>query len=166
MDSHPDLRLVVSGPLGPHSADNRDYWSELSALRARLRLDAVVCFMHELAAKDGQHPVEDRSMADLYRMADVVLLPSESEGFGLPLLEAALNRTPLVCADIPVLRELATGTFTFRPGAGPEAVTRSLERALRSRAARARRAVVKRYSWEAVLQRIERVIGAAIGATG
>ena len=120
--------------------------------------------MHELAAEDGQHPVEDRSMADLYRMADVVLLPSESEGFGLPLLEAALNRTPLVCADIPVLRELPTGAFTYRPGSGPEAITHSLRRALHSRVARARRAVVRRYSWEAVAQRIERVVGTASGA--
>jgi glycosyltransferase involved in cell wall biosynthesis len=163
LGSHPGLKLVVSGPLGPHSADNRAYWSELSALRGRLELERVVCFLHELAPAGGGHPVDDRSMADLYRMADAVLLPSESEGFGLPLLEAALTRTPLVCADIQVLRELATGPFTFPAGDGPEAVARALRRALRSPVARARRAVIGGYSWEALVQRIERVVGTAIG---
>jgi glycosyltransferase involved in cell wall biosynthesis len=161
--SHPRLKLVVSGPLGPHSADNLSYWSELGALRARLELEGAVCFLHELAPAAGPHPVDDRSIADLYRMADVVLLPSESEGFGLPLLEAALSRAPLVCADIPVLRELGTGPFTFGAGAGPEAAAEALRQALRSRVARAKRAVVKRYSWEAVVQGIERVVGAAVG---
>jgi mannosylglucosylglycerate synthase len=162
-DTHPGLRVVVTGPLGPHSADNRAYWEDLRGQRARLELDRVVCFLHELAPADGTHPVDDRSLADLYRMADVVLLPSESEGFGLPLLEAALCRVPLVCADIPVLGELATGAFTFPEAGGPDAVARALQRALSSRVARAKRAVVGRYSWEAVVQRIERIVGTAIG---
>jgi glycosyltransferase involved in cell wall biosynthesis len=107
--------------------------------------------------------VGDRSVADLYRMADAVLLPSESEGFGLPLLEAALCRAPLVCADIPVLRDLATAAFTFQEPAGPEAVARALERALASRVARAKRGVVRRYSWGAVLHLIERAVTTAVG---
>ena len=104
-----------------------------------------------------------QSVADLYRMADVVLLPSESEGFGLPLLEAALGRAPLVCADIPVLRELATGAFMFPVGAGADAVVGAVRSALGSRPARAKRAVVGRYSWEAVVQRIEQVVRTAVG---
>jgi mannosylglucosylglycerate synthase len=161
--SHPDLRLVVSGPLGPHAADNRAYWAELRDQRSRLDLEGLVCFLHELAPADGTHPVDDRSVADLYRMADAVVLPSESEGFGLPLVEAALSRAPLVCADIPVLRELAAAAYMFPAGAGPEAVAQALRRALNSRAARAKRSAVRRYSWEAVVQRIERVVGTAVG---
>jgi mannosylglucosylglycerate synthase len=161
--AHPGLGLVVSGPLGPHSADNRAYWAELRDQRARLGLQQVVCFLHELGSPDGAHPVSDRNVADLYRMADAVLLPSESEGFGLPLLEAALCRAPLVCADIPVLRDLATGAFTFHEPAGPEAVAQALERALRSRVARAKRGVVRRYSWRAVLHLIERAVNTAVG---
>jgi glycosyltransferase involved in cell wall biosynthesis len=160
---HPGLRLVVSGPLGPHSAGNRAYWAELRDQRARLALEQVVCFLHELGPPGGGHPVGDRSVADLYRMADAVLLPSESEGFGLPLLEAALCRAPLVCADIPVLRDLATAAFTFQEPAGPEAVARALERALASRVARAKRGVVRRYSWGAVLHLIERAVTTAVG---
>jgi hypothetical protein len=69
----------------------------------------------------------------------------------------------MVCADISVLREPPTGAFRFQVGAGPEAVARALEQALGSRAARAKRAVVRRYSWGAVLHMIERAVTTAVG---
>lgn len=38
--------------------------------------------------------------------ADVVVLPSRYEGFGLPVLEALACGRPVVCSDLPVLREV------------------------------------------------------------
>lgn len=161
---HPDLRLVVSGPLGPHSADNVRYADTLQQQRARLRLDGVVSFLHEHAGPDGEHPVDDRTIAELYRMADLVLLPSESEGFGLPVLEAGLSRAPLVCADIPVLREVAGGgAWTFPAGGTAADVAAAVERALGSRAARLRRRTLIGYGWPSVLERMEHVIEASCG---
>ena len=164
LPAHRALRLVVSGPLGPHSADNVDYAAELVRLRALLGLDGVVTFLHELAGAGGEHPVDDRTIAELYRMADLVLLPSESEGFGLPVLEAGLSRAPLVCADIPVLREVAgDGAWTFPPGSDGAAVAAAVEAALGDRPARLRRRVRREYGWAAVLERIERVVEASHG---
>ena len=157
--AHPGLRLVVSGPLGPHSADNVAYAEDLMRQRAGLRLHGVVYFLHEFVGPGGEHPVDERTIAELYRMADVVLLPSESEGFGLPVLEAGLSRAPMVCADITVLREVAgRDAWTFAAGSGGEAVAAAVERALASRAARFRRRVLNDYGWPAVLDRIQRVI--------
>jgi mannosylglucosylglycerate synthase len=161
--SHPRLRLVISGPLGPHSAGNLAYAAGLRDLRAGLGLGDAVKFLYELAA-NGEHPVDDRGIAELYRLADLVLLPSESEGFGLPVLESALARVPLVCADIPVLREVSAGdVWQYAAGSGAEVVADLVERALASRPSRLRRRAVTEYGWPAVLERMERVIDAAAG---
>ncbi|MFC0146277.1 glycosyltransferase [Pectobacterium cacticida] len=37
---------------------------------------------------------------------DVYVQPSLSEGFGLAVIEAILNKTPVVCSDIPVFKEM------------------------------------------------------------
>jgi glycosyltransferase involved in cell wall biosynthesis len=50
--------------------------------------------------------VQDDTMRDLYLLSDCLLFPSKQEGFGLPLLEAALYRLPVWCQDIPAFRAL------------------------------------------------------------
>jgi glycosyltransferase involved in cell wall biosynthesis len=161
---HPGLRLVVSGPLGPHSADNVAYAAELGEMRSKLGLYDAVSFLHELAGPDGAHPVDDRTIAELYRMADLVLLPSESEGFGLPVLEAGLSRAPLVCADIPVLREVSGGaTWRFPVNAGAAAVAAAVRSALASRTARLRSRAMRQYAWPVVVARMEAVIETSCG---
>jgi glycosyltransferase involved in cell wall biosynthesis len=50
--------------------------------------------------------VADRVLAAIYRRAAVLLLPSEREGFGLPVVEALACGTPVIASDLPVLREV------------------------------------------------------------
>jgi glycosyltransferase involved in cell wall biosynthesis len=50
---------------------------------------------------------------DLIALADLVFLPSTEEGYGLPLLEALLLRTPVLCSDIPSFRGIADGYARF-----------------------------------------------------
>ncbi len=42
----------------------------------------------------------------LYRSASALVLPSRDEGFGFPVLEALACGTPVICSDIPALREV------------------------------------------------------------
>lgn len=49
--------------------------------------------------------IDEPTLAALYRRAAVVLLPSDREGFGLPLVEALACGTPVLASDIAVLRE-------------------------------------------------------------
>lgn len=50
---------------------------------------------------------DDATLLSLYDAASGVLVASEAEGFGLPILEAALHQKPLLVRDIPVFREIA-----------------------------------------------------------
>src|SRR4029077_11597420 len=83
-----DARLIRVG--GPFTAEQRVRARELGIL------DAIVVL-----------PFVDRAtLAAVYRRAALTLLPSEREGFGLPLVESLASGTPMVASDIPVLREL------------------------------------------------------------
>jgi len=68
--------------------------------------------------------VQDDTMRDLYLLSDCLLFPSKQEGFGLPVLEAALYRLPVWCQDIPSFRALGgEGAFMLNDLAKlPEAV--------------------------------------------
>jgi glycosyltransferase involved in cell wall biosynthesis len=59
-------------------------------------------------------PFVDRQvLAAVYRRAALVLVPSEREGFGLPVLEALACGTPVVASAIPALREVGGGAVTY-----------------------------------------------------
>ena len=52
-------------------------------------------------------------LAAVYRESALVLLTSESEGFGLPLAEALACGTPVIATAIPVLREVGGDVARF-----------------------------------------------------
>jgi glycosyltransferase involved in cell wall biosynthesis len=54
-------------------------------------------------------------LAALFRRAALVMLPSEREGFGLPVIEAMACGTPVVCSDLPVLREVGGDAAEYCP---------------------------------------------------
>jgi glycogen synthase len=141
---HPGLRLVVVGR-GSKSGD-------LKAHARRLRLGRSVRFL-------GWVPQAE--LAALAAAADVAVVPSIYEPFGLVALEAAASGTPLVVGDTGGLREIVEHGLTglrFEPGdvAGlAEAVSSLLaDEVLARRLERAARAMVKRdYAWSAVATR-------------
>jgi glycosyltransferase involved in cell wall biosynthesis len=59
--------------------------------------------------------LDRRVLAAAYRRAACVLLPSESEGFGLPVIEAMACGTPVVASDLPVLREVGGDAACYCP---------------------------------------------------
>ena len=140
--------LVVTGPPGPHNAANARYLSELRTLAEGTE------GVHLLYALGMKAPY--RVIADLYALSDALVLPSQSEGFGIPLLEAALHRLPIVCSDLPTLRALAGDAATYvPPDASGEVIADAIERSLQEPRARFR-SRARTMAWSRVLA--ERVV--------
>ena len=61
--------------------------------RRSLSLETEAVFLHEHLT-DPADPLDlvPTDVAELYRLADLVLMPSLREGFGIPVLEAGLGR--------------------------------------------------------------------------
>ena len=145
--------LVVTGTVGPHNAANQAYLAELTA-RAK-KVEGV----HLLAALDLR--IKYGTVVDLYSLADVLVFPSESEGFGIPMLEAGLHRMPIVCSDIPVLRETGGNDPIYvPPDANGELIADAIERALDTSVVRMR-ARARAHAWPRVLR--ERVLPVILG---
>lgn len=61
-------------------------------------------------------------LRNLVAGASALVLPSRDEGFGLPVLEALACDAPVVCTDIPALREISGGYAHLVPYADVEAL--------------------------------------------
>ncbi len=92
---HKDAHLViVGGPSGP---------------QGDAEVKRVVALVDELGLQDRVIFVPPRPhelLSTYYRAADVCLVPSRSESFGLVALEAAACGTPVVASDVGGLRSL------------------------------------------------------------
>lgn len=64
----------------------------------------------------------DALLEKLYSTCTALLAPSEGEGFGLPLTEAARHDLPILCRDLPVFREAAGEHATYFSGRAPESL--------------------------------------------
>jgi glycosyltransferase involved in cell wall biosynthesis len=83
-------RLVIVGGRGWENENVLDLLDRCTALRGH-----VV----ELGT------VPDTRLTALLRGARALLMPSFAEGFGLPVAEAVAHGTPVLCSDLPALRE-------------------------------------------------------------
>ncbi|HSL45089.1 MAG TPA: glycosyltransferase family 4 protein [Anaerolineales bacterium] len=144
----PDTKLIVTGPLGPHNPANVEYFEKLTALREELELENSVCFLAELTTEY----IPDEVIFDFYHLADALFLPSQEEGFGIPILEAGLAGLPIFCSDIPPLQSLGTAhAVYFSPDANPGPLAKIIADDLSSnRVFRMRMEVRRGFTWERI----------------
>jgi glycosyltransferase involved in cell wall biosynthesis len=92
-----DINLVIVGNHG---------W-DVDLLVERLRNHAER--NHRLFWLEG---ISDEYLEKIYAASSCLIAASEGEGFGLPLIEAAQHKLPIIARDIPVFREVA-GTHGY-----------------------------------------------------
>jgi D-inositol-3-phosphate glycosyltransferase len=88
-ESHENARLVIIG--GPSGPQGRDELSQVREMVADAGLSGSV---------DLHEPVEHPALARYYQSADVLLVPSRSESFGLVAVEAQACGLPVVAANV------------------------------------------------------------------
>lgn len=104
--------VLFTGTLSVHQPD----------LSRSVRDDLI----HEVSARDLESWVRiasdltgiallPRTVRELMMLTDLVFLASREEGFGMPLVEAAAVRAPVLCSDIPAFREALGDAARYFP---------------------------------------------------
>ncbi len=109
-----DVVLVLPGA-------HTDHETELRELAATLGVLGRVRFPDWL---------DDDELDALYRLADVFVLPSLIEGFGLPVLEAMAREVPVACSDRSALPEVVGDAALLFDPECQEEVTGAISRVL------------------------------------
>ena len=100
------------------------FTDEQAALAARLQISDVTAVLPSL---------DRRTLAAVYRRAALLLLPSEREGFGLPLVEAMACGTPVVASDLGALKEVGEEAAVYCPAGDVPAWVQAVKRLLAER---------------------------------
>lgn len=137
---------LITAPPDAQNAQAAGYQQELRYLQGQLRLDNDALFL------SAYGPLSAREMRGLFAVADALFFPSRQEGFGIPLLEAALHRLPIFCSYIePLKTVLPHHCITFGLDSPPEKIAELVLKTLTSEPLyRARKECVNRLSWRAI----------------
>ncbi len=105
------IKWLISGAPDPHNSEALKYFKHLKKLIKKYDLKKDVVFLSEKYDRD----LSDREITSIYRLTDVLFFISKQEGFGIPVIEAALSRVLVVISDIPPLVALGEDEAIYVP---------------------------------------------------
>ncbi len=152
MTSDPHARLTVVG-----SPTEPAYAKALVGYAASLGLSDAVDFVSGIS--DGE-------LAAHYRFADVLVMLSEHEGFGVPLVEAMGQGLPIVAFDAGAVSEVLDGAGVLLEARQPRRVADAVARIVEDRQVRARLVETgrSRFAGLGLGDAGDRLVAAVIGA--
>lgn len=71
--------------------------------------------------------IGDEVLEQIYAASTCLIAASADEGFGLPLIEAARHKLPILARDIPVFREVAGEHASYFSGEAPRALAEAIK---------------------------------------
>ncbi|QQG52621.1 MAG: glycosyltransferase family 4 protein [Candidatus Falkowbacteria bacterium] len=143
-EDFPDLRLIIIG-----KKDER---------------------MDEIAAAYGNNGkllftgfISESDKINAIKGAGALIFPSLYEGFGLPIVEANILETPVICSDIPAFREVAADAALFFDPKNEDDIILKIKTLLNSQTLAADlktkgRTNAQRFSWEASALKLSEII--------
>ena len=134
-----DFDLLLSGDLSPSIA------SKIKTLRLKENVIAL-------------GPINEKDLPSLYRGAELLVMPSFHEGFGLPLVEAMASGTPVIASRTPALLEIGGPAARFFDPSNPEEMVDALQTVLDRGESQKLMTLgldwVRRYDWDHVAKRV------------
>ncbi|WOB44717.1 glycosyltransferase [Thermoleptolyngbya oregonensis NK1-22] len=135
--------FLMVGTVEPRKGHRQTLEAIEQLWRQGQRLNLVIVgkqgwLMEDLAEKIRQHPeydkqlfwlsgISDEYLEQIYAASSCLISPSEGEGFGLPLIEAAQHSLPIIARDIPVFREVAKENAYYFQGLTPEDLATAIQ---------------------------------------
>lgn len=100
------FQLVLAGKRYGNNYD----WRIDDAIKKELTVcDGNSCHLDESRTSSVIFPgfIDEKDKAKIFKLAHVFAFPSRYEGFGIPPLEAMSQGVPVICSNIPSLKEIA-----------------------------------------------------------
>jgi D-inositol-3-phosphate glycosyltransferase len=155
---------IIGGDPNPDSKTEQAEFERLSSLRTDLQIDDLVTF---LGAKDQD------TLVYYYSAAEMVVMPSHYESFGMVALEAMACGTPVIASDVGGLSFNIEDSFNgyLVPGRDPRALADKIilllkYPALRDQLGEQAQRWVARYSWLNIADEILEVFERALQGYG
>ncbi len=154
-------KLLITAPPDPHNLSASKYYGSLHHLVEKMELRNQVIFVSDLIDIYGLG-IGYEELQDLYKICDLLLITSSQEGFGIPLLEAAITKLPIACSDIRPLSDIAKDeALLFELDDEPSDVAKRITRFLDNCPTYPMfRRIVSKFSWESIYRDyLEELIG-------
>jgi glycosyltransferase involved in cell wall biosynthesis len=176
----PPHRVVFLGRLDPIKRIG-DLLEAVAQLGTLVKLDiygegeqrsVLIQQMRKLNINDVVHlrgPISDPRQA--LKDAELLVLPSEAEGFGLVLIEAMAAGVPVVATDAPGINEVVKSGVTGKlvPVGAPDKLAAAMKLVLTDENLRRKmipaawQDVRKRFTWDMAMDRYRELLGITIG---
>lgn len=104
--------------------------------------------------------VPDELLPALYTNAEVFILPSLQEGFGIPIIEAAACGTPVVTSNCSSMKEIADGYGVLTNPKDSASIAQGIQEALSKKESYAKKSIemASNYSWDNTAQETLRIL--------
>lgn len=105
---YPNIAYVLTGKISHHK-EGEKYLEVLNKKIDKYFLRNNVIFLNEFIKRS----LYKSEVHDFYSLCDIIFYFSKSENFGLPLLEAALTKTPIFLSNLLVFKEVGGDNFAY-----------------------------------------------------